>query len=522
MQPNSLLKKVSNQPGKNLPQGWEWFLAKDICSKVQSGSTPKGKQFTETGEVPYLKVYNIVNQEIDFDYRPQFISKEIHVEKLTRSITFPNDVLMNIVGPPLGKVALVTQQYSEWNMNQALVLFRPHQGLLNLYLYYYLVGGEFVREILADTKGSVGQINISLTQCRNCPIPLPPLNEQRRIVAKIEALTARSRKAREALDAIPALLDQFRQSVLAAAFRGDLTADWREQNPDVEPAEKLLERIRAERWERWEKDLLNKGKDPLKSKYKFPAQLNVDNLPNLPNLWTWASLDQLLFSLKNGLPRKPADELPGIPILRISALRPLAVDVDDIRFYRPQINEDVNPYLLKSGDLLFTRYNGNREFVGICGLVRNLSTKLLHPDKLIRGQIVSTSLCLPEYLEIACNTELSRLHIDSHIKTSAGQHGISGGDLKTTPVPIPPISEQMAIVKIVENHFSIIKKLESLTDSYKEDFQFLDQSILAKAFRGELVPQDPNDEPASVLLESIQAERAKLNGKAKTRTKKKK
>jgi type I restriction enzyme S subunit len=154
---------------------------------------------------------------------------------------------MNIVGPPLGKVAIVGEQYLEWNINQALVLFRPKDLLLNKYLYYYLVEGEFVRYILHETKGTVGQVNISLSQCRQCEIPLPPLNEQRRIVEKIEALTARSRKAREAIEAIPELLDQFRQSVLAAAFRGDLTADWREQNPDVEPAEALLERIRVDK-----------------------------------------------------------------------------------------------------------------------------------------------------------------------------------------------------------------------------------------------------------------------------------
>ena len=123
----------------------------------------------------------------------------------------------------------------------------------------------------------------SQDKIRAARFPLPPLNEQRRIVAKLEALLARSRKAREALDAVPALLERFRQSVLAAAFRGDLTADWRAQNPDVEPASKLLERIRAERRRRWEEAELERmvarGKPPKddrwKAKYEEPADLWV-------------------------------------------------------------------------------------------------------------------------------------------------------------------------------------------------------------------------------------------------------
>ena len=124
-------------------------------------------------------------------------------------------------------------------------------------------------------------------------IEIPPLNEQRRIVAKIEALTAHSRKASEALDAIPALLDQFRQSVLAAAFRGDLTADWREQNPDVEPAEKLLERIRAGRQAQWE-DACSLAKARGLRKPKAPKTdsetIELTELPIIPKSWFWERL----------------------------------------------------------------------------------------------------------------------------------------------------------------------------------------------------------------------------------------
>ena len=141
--------------------------------------------------------------------------------------------------------------------------------------------------------------SINQQQIASMPIPLPPLNEQRRIVSTIEQLTARSHKARAALEDVPKLIAQFRQSVLAAAFRGDLTADWREKNPDIEPASELLERIKIDRRKRWEEAELEKmkakGKEPnddkWKEKYQEPDLPITSSLPEIPN--------SLEFRLKN-------------------------------------------------------------------------------------------------------------------------------------------------------------------------------------------------------------------------------
>jgi type I restriction enzyme S subunit len=221
--------------------GWEKLKAKDVCEKVQSGGTPK-KGFSLVG-IPFLKVYNIVNQKIAFEYKPQFVTKNIQDSELKKSKVYPNDVLMNIVGPPLGKVAVIPDNYNEWNINQALTLFRPSNRIISNYIYYFLCSGISVNSVINETKGSAGQTNISLTQCREFIFPVPSIDEQKEIVERIQT-------AFKAIDAIEAELTQaealrkrLEQATLAKAFKGELVP----QNPNDEPASVLLERIRAER-----------------------------------------------------------------------------------------------------------------------------------------------------------------------------------------------------------------------------------------------------------------------------------
>ncbi len=244
--------KYEIQGNKLLPVGWKSELASMVCLKVQSGSTPRDNPFDQNGTIPFLKVYNIVNQKIDFDYKPQFVTSDVHKSSLKRSIAQPNDVLMNIVGPPLGKVAVLTDQYPEWNLNQAITLFRADPSALHhLFLYHVLCEGELVREVMPNTKGSVGQVNISLSQCRDALLPIPPLDEQTEIVRRVEELFAFADKVEAQVNAAQTRVNNLTQSILAKAFRGELTAEWRAANPELISGENsaaaLLERIKAER-----------------------------------------------------------------------------------------------------------------------------------------------------------------------------------------------------------------------------------------------------------------------------------
>lgn len=171
-----------------LPKSWQWVRMGELCNGVTSGSTPAKNYFHDTIGVPFLKVYNIRNQKIDFEYRKQFIDPNYHSSKMGRSKLVPGNLIMNIVGPPLGKIALIPDDYPEYNCNQAIVVFRPIVMPLNKYLYVYLLAGTFLNEI--ELVGTAGQDNISVTKSQLMPIPLPPLAEQHRIVAKIDQLMA--------------------------------------------------------------------------------------------------------------------------------------------------------------------------------------------------------------------------------------------------------------------------------------------------------------------------------------------
>lgn len=161
-----------------------------ICDFITKGTTPANTKLFSKGEIPFLKVYNIVNNKIDFDYKPTFVSRETHDSELKRSKVYPHDVLMNIVGPPLGKVAIIPACYAEWNINQALAIFRPLRNLNKEYLYYALLCEWTLESVLSDTRGTAGQDNLSLEQCRKLLIPLYSPSHQKRIVAKVNQLMA--------------------------------------------------------------------------------------------------------------------------------------------------------------------------------------------------------------------------------------------------------------------------------------------------------------------------------------------
>jgi type I restriction enzyme S subunit len=197
-----------------IPESWVWCRLGEIAY-ITSGSTPSKDAFVKSG-IPFLKMYNLRNQEIDFHYKPQYIKEEVHNGQLKRCRAYPGDILMNIVGPPLGKIAIIPDSLPECNFNQAAVLIRPYAKEINYYINYFLNEKSEINAI--NTKGVAGQDNISVTQAQSIRIPLPPLSEQKRIVAAIEKQLAKTKQLKEHVIANQHATEQLLKALLHGAF----------------------------------------------------------------------------------------------------------------------------------------------------------------------------------------------------------------------------------------------------------------------------------------------------------------
>jgi type I restriction enzyme S subunit len=367
------------------------------------------------------------------------------------------DVLLS-VRAPVGPTNLCREKSC---IGRGLSALRPKGEILNFYLFYFL------RHIEQEWQGKATGTTFAAIRARTLReqrIPLAPLPEQRRIVAAIETQFTRLDALDAALKRVQANLRRYEAAVLKAACEGRL----------VSPRD-------------------DKG----------PAPPHAGDLAPLPRGWAWVSLERLLLELKNGyFGGKPASEPPGVPILRISAVRPLSVSLSDLR-YLPQVEAGkISTYRLQKGDLLFTRYNGNPALVAACGLVRQVDQLVLYPDKLIRARVAPERV-LPAYLEAFFATDLARRCIARRARTTAGQHGIAGRELKNIPIPLPPLAEQHHIVAEIERRLSAAAALKASVRANLCRAGRLRQALLQRAFEGRLVPQDPDDEPAAALLERL-------------------
>ena len=289
------------------------------------------------------------------------------------------------------------------------------------YLYWFF---EYVRpSIIEANRQGITQVNLNTGIVREIRLPLTSIERQREIVAELEKQFSRLDEAVANLQRVKANLKRYKASVLKAAVEGRLV----ETEDD----------------------------------------------------WTRAKLGDIALSVRNGYSSKP-DADSGTRIFRISAVRPMELTVDDVR-YLSGAPADYGTFLTEEGDVLFTRYNGSRDYVGVCAQVPTGLPPTVYPDKLIRVRVPTDQL-LPAFLVISASTGEGREFIESMIRTTAGQSGVSGSDIKAIPLSIPTMAEQTRIVAEVDRHLSIIREVEAEVDANLQRAQALRQATLATAF----------------------------------------
>lgn len=446
-----------------------------------------------------------------------------HLEPKANVTVKAGDILMTCAGPRnrCGVTCLVERTQQKLMMSGKMYRFRPIEDVMSPDFLAYFLATREATDAIDKMKTGINDSGLNLTHGRfaQLGVRVAPLDEQRRIVNKIEQLFDLLDKGEESLRAARAKAGLYRQSLLKHAFEGQLTADWRAANPNkLEDPETLLTRIQEERDARYKQALDDwqdtvakwradggEGKKPAKPKRPaWPKPWDFSDLSELPASWQYIPFEAIAYLIRNGISAKP-DEVGPLKIFRISAVRAMAFDLSDFRRITDHTGE-MEPYRLQHGDLVFTRYNGSRDYVGVSAMYRGDGSHV-YPDKLIRCEIKSEILN-PAFLEKVTNSGETRRFIEERIRTTAGQSGISGGDIKAMPVPICSPAEQAEIVSRLEAKLSTLDALEADIDRQLARSRALRQSILKRAFEGKLVPQDPTDEPATALLERIKAERA--------------
>lgn len=468
----------------NLPQGWDCGSFMEIFD-IQGGTQPPKKEFIYQETEGYIRLLQIR----DFGSKP--VPTYVPI-KNTLKICEQDDILIGRYGASVGRIC--TGMKGAYNV--ALAKVNIPSRLYKKFVYFLLQSETFQSCVLSTERSA--QDGFNKEDLANIIISLPPVNEQHRIVAKLEKLLAKVDACKQRLDKIPTILNRFRQSVLAAACSGRLTADWREQNSDIESAEELILSLQTP----YPETHLDIFKD--------------SSINEIPNSWIWIPLGKLGKLTGGGTPSKSNPDYWNGDIPWISA-KDMKCDrvYDSIDHITEEAIEKSSTRKIDRGSILFV----------VRGMILRHTFPVAITDRIITvNQDIKTLIPekpeMSEYLFVAVKSIAQNI-LFSTKEATHGTKRIETPILQNWAIPIPPLEEQQEIVHQVEKLFKKADAIEQRYQKAKEYVDKLTQSILAKAFRGELVPQDPNDEPASVLLERIREERAKQETKTKATKKKK-
>tara|TARA_R110000772_G_scaffold101674_3_gene202209 strand:- start:6736 stop:8301 length:1566 start_codon:yes stop_codon:yes gene_type:complete len=497
---------MAQQETFELPNGWVIAKIQDICEKITDGShnPPKAK---ESG-VPMLSAKNISEGKISFE-GGRLIAEEDFALEHKRTRVSAGDVLLTTVAT-LGRTAVVSEACERFALQRSVSVLGS-QKVDSFFLKYSLDNPEVQSFINMNARGNA-QKGFYIKQLKELQIRLSPLEEQKRIVEKLDSLLAQVDTIQQRLNNLPNIIKRFRQSVLAAAVSGKLTEQWRETNKPKLSDDEFHSQVENYRYNTWVEEKLRKynekGKlpktDAWKKKYVAPAMPET-NIEELPKGWIPEVLEGLVYiSARIGWKGLKASEYTeeGPLFLSVHGLNYGQYVKLDKAFHISEERYLESPeIMLKNEDILLCKDGAG---IGKIGIVQGLEecASINSSLLLIRsGKFFNT-----KFLFYFLSGPTMQALVQERMTGSAVPH-LFQRDVKEFVLSVPPMKEQIEIVRLVEQYFALADTLEKNLANAKQRVDNLTQSILAKAFKGELVPQDPNDEPADKLLERIKAAR---------------
>lgn len=461
-----------------LPKGWEWVELKQIC-KINMGQSPPSSTYNhEKIGLPFYQG--------KADFGDLFPTPKIWCSK-PQKIANGDDILIT-VRAPVGPTNLANEKCC---IGRGLAAISPLGGIPSLLVLHYL---RRIEKDLAKTGSGSTFSAINRSDLDSVKFPLPPLEEGKLMISKIEELFKESKTARDMLEKIPSILKQFRQVILFKAFKGDLIP----QDLNDESSEELIKKIKNFRKKKWEEDLKSKGKDPNKFKYEEPEDLEKTGLSGVPYGWVWTTINQICFTSSGGTPLRSKKEYYGneIPWVKSGELKDTIINNTEEMITKIGLDNS-SAKIFPKGTVLVAMYGANVGKTGILGIdaATNQAVCAMFNDE----RILNT-----EYLFLYLRSKKENL-----IKKSFGgaQPNISQEVINKLEISLPSINLQIQIVKKIKELFSLIDQIEKSVEEAKNRADKIDQSIRIKTFSGNLVPQNPKDEPASILLERIRHEK---------------
>lgn len=490
-----------------LPSGWVVATLENVCELSAGNPAPQGDQYFDSGTYPFVRVQDMGR-----------LGESTYLRQTTDRIN--ESAISKLRVFPKGSVLFTKSGASTLNNQRAILgqdsyvvshigVAIPYAEILKEWIYFFLKCVDF-----ADLAHSSVMPSLPLSKVTQLPIGIPPLSEQHRIIAKIEELFSELDKGIENLKTAQAQLKVYRQALLKHAFEGKLTAQWRADNPDkLEPADALLKRIQQERAQHYQQQLAEweaggkQGSKPKAPKSLAPLTAEeLAELPELPRGWVWNRVGNICDVVRGGSPRPAGDPKfygGSIPFLKVADIT--HTDTPYLNSFTFTITEAglSKTRKIEPNTLLLSNSGATLGVPKICLISATMN------DGVAAFLGFSQATLLYHYYFWQSQTAHLR-----NIDQGAAQPNLNTDLIKDIFIPLCSTFEQVAVAQELEAKLSEVDGLDQILTTSLQQAEALRQSILKKAFSGQLVPQDPHDEPASVLLARIRAERDKANQKS--------
>jgi type I restriction enzyme S subunit len=482
---------MTRSDSRELPAKWALTTLGEVFTWSSGGTPATSQKEFYGGGIPWLTSGELNDCSIT---ECQASISQAGLENSAAKWVAPGSVMVALYGATVGKLGI-----SEISMttNQAVAFTNP-QPVPAKFLFYYLLSQ---RTALIGQAQGAAQKNISQAILKAHPLVVPPLPEQRRIVAEIEKQFSRLDAGVAALKRVQANLKRYRAAVLQAACEGRLVPTEAElaraEGRAYESADVLLHRIVQERKLRWN------------------AELGGDSRLPLPEGWSWANLSQIS-DIQGGIQKQPkrSPVENSFPFLRVANVLRGRLNLAEMHSVELFGNE-LQKLRLQTGDLLIVEGNGSPSEIGRMAVWDGSIADCVHQNHIIRARLLGAILA--PYVQSYWNSPEGRRRVTDIASSTSGLHTLSVSKVARLWVPVPPLAEQHRIVSEVDRRLSVIAEIDAAITMNLKRADRLRQAILKRAFEGKLVAQDPSDEPASVLLERIRAERAASAGNGSSR-----